>query len=212
MSSEMDIIIKNKYKILKQIGKGGTGNVYLVEEIKNRKKFVLKERLLPEQANLDKYTINEVFFREAEFLCNFELPGIPDIIEVFREKDFVYIAMEYIEGKTLEEIINSSTDPIAEKKAIKWAIEIADILISLDKATDEPLVYRDLKPSNIIITPEEKAILIDFGTIRYYSPEKYTDTFRLGSPGYAAPEQYEGEVRLPPRQMYSVWESYYFRC
>ncbi len=83
--------------------------------------------------------------------------------------------------------------PIPVNKALKWTIEIARILDYLHNSFEAPIVYKDLKPSNIIITPEGMPRLIDFGTSRFYNPEKDSDTHRLGTPGYAAPEQYRGQ-------------------
>jgi len=175
--------------------------VYLVEDIKSREKLVVKERLFLEDTGLNIYTTHEIFFREAELMCQFDHPGLPKVYGVFRENEKAYLVMEYIEGNTLETIINSSEDPVAVEQAVKWTVELAEIISYLHSSFDKPVVYRDLKPSNIIITPEGKEKLIDFGTVRYYNPNKEvdTDTFRLGSPGYAPPEQYEGGGQTTPR-------------
>ncbi|MEQ8225692.1 MAG: serine/threonine-protein kinase, partial [Candidatus Eremiobacterota bacterium] len=109
------------------------------------------------------------------------------------------LTMDYIEGKTLEEIINSSWKPVEKNKAITWTIQIAEIIDYLHNSFQKPLVYRDLKPSNIIIKPEEKPVLVDFGIARYYNPDKSSDTFNYGTPGYAAPEQYKGKGQSTPQ-------------
>jgi len=190
LSLEPGTLLNNMYRVEKILGKGGMGNVYLVE--RDCKKFVIKELMFAEGTVFDPETAREIFFREAEFMAKFDHPGLPKTYGVFSQNERDYITMDYIEGQTLEEIINSSGGPLAEEKAINWAIEIAEIIDYLHNSFHAPVIYRDLKPANIIITPSGKAKLVDFGIARFFNPDKHTDTFRCGSPGYAAPEQYKG--------------------
>lgn len=97
--------------------------------------------------------------------------------------------MEYIKGISLEDIIKGSTGPFEEQKALHLGIQICEILCYLHNLSPEPVIYRDLKPSNIIISEGDTVRLIDFGVARRYDPSKDRDTVRLGTPGYAAPEQ-----------------------
>lgn len=196
---ERGTIVNNMYRVVTMLGKGAMGNVYLVERVKDDKKFVVKELFFTPQAGLDPSSAKEIFFREAEFMAKFDHEGVPGMYGVFIHDGKDYIAMDYIEGKTLEEIINTSEGPINEDDAIKWTVEIASILDYLHNSFHQPVVYRDLKPSNIIITPEGKPKLVDFGIARYYNPDKNTDTFNYGSPGYAAPEQYKGRGQSTPQ-------------
>ncbi|MEQ8186537.1 MAG: serine/threonine-protein kinase [Candidatus Eremiobacterota bacterium] len=190
MSLEPGTILNNIYRVEKILGKGGMGNVYLVD--REGKKFVVKELIFAEGTGFDDETAREIFFREAEFMAKFDHPGLPKTYGVFSQNGRDYITMDYIEGKTLEEIINASKVPLKEEKAIKWAIEIAGIIDYLHNSFHAPVIYRDLKPANIIVTPSGKIKLVDFGIARFFNPDKNTDTFRCGSPGYAAPEQYKG--------------------
>ena len=196
-----DIILNKKYKVIDFLAQGGMSRVYLTEDLEIGSKVVVKERLFSDDTGLDLYTLHEIFFREAEIMCHFDHSGLPKVYEVFRENNNAYLVMEYIKGNTLEEVMNSLEGPVEIEKAVRWTIELADIIYYLHNSFDKPLVYRDLKPSNIIVTEEDKLKLIDFGTVRYYNPnkEKDTDTFRLGSPGYAPPEQYEGGGQTTPR-------------
>jgi len=175
------------------------GNVYLVERIKDDKKFVVKELLFTEKTGMDPDTAREIFFREAEFMVRFKHCGIPAMYGIFSQDGKEYLVMDYVEGRTLEKIIMSAPGPVPEDRAIKWTIELAKILDYLHNSFHTPVVYRDLKPSNIIITPEGSAKLVDFGIARYYNPDKNTDTFSFGSPGYAAPEQYKGKGQSSPQ-------------
>jgi tRNA A-37 threonylcarbamoyl transferase component Bud32 len=191
--------LNNNYRVVKLIGKGAMGNVYLVERIKDDKKLVVKELFFKEQVLPDTSNAKEIFFREAEFMSKFDHPGLPKMYGMFSQDGKEYITMDYIEGRTLEEIINLSEGPLKEGDAIKWTIEIACILDYLHNSFHTPVVYRDLKPSNIIIKPDNRAVLVDFGIVRYYNPDKNTDTFSYGSPGYAAPEQYKGRGQSSPQ-------------
>jgi serine/threonine protein kinase len=190
-------ILHNNYRIKKFLGKGAMGNVYLVEHIKDRREMVVKELVPSPDSKLTEEICHEIFFRESEFISKFNHPGLPEMYGTFRHDGHDYIVMEYIKGQTLEEMIKKSS--IEENKAIRWTVELASILNYLHNSFEKPVVYRDLKPANIMITPQNKVKLIDFGISRYYDPDKDTDTFRLGSPGYAAPEQYKGRGQSRPQ-------------
>ena len=192
-------VLNNIYRVVRLLGKGSMGNVYLAERIKDDKKFVVKELMFSKEASLNPEDAKEIFFREAEFMAKFDHPGIPKIYGVFSQDKRDYLAMDYIEGKTLEEVISSSEGPVDTYLAVKWTASLCKILYYLHNCFKAPIVYRDLKPSNIIITSEDEVKLVDFGIARYYNPDKNTDTFSYGSPGYAAPEQYKGRGQSSPQ-------------
>jgi len=199
MLLETGAVLDDTYRIVKLLGKGAMGNVYMIERIKDDKTFVVKELVFSSETGPEPETAWEIFRREAEFMMKFEHSGIPRMHGTFTQDGREYLIMDFIEGKNLEEIINSSEIPLNEKDAVKWAIELAEIIDYLHNSFHKPVVYRDLKPSNIIITPEGKAKLVDFGIVRYYNPDKNTDTFSYGSPGYAPPEQYKGRGQTTPQ-------------
>ncbi len=199
MLLETGTVLDDTYRIVKLLGKGAMGNVYVIERIKDDKTFVAKELIFSSETGPEPETAWEIFRREAEFMMKFEHPGIPRMHGTFTQDGREYLIMDFIEGKNLEEIINSSELPLNEKDAVKWAIELAEIIDYLHNAFHKPVVYRDLKPSNIIIAPEGKVKLVDFGIVRYYNPDKNTDTFSYGSPGYAPPEQYKGRGQTTPQ-------------
>ncbi|MEQ8221534.1 MAG: serine/threonine-protein kinase [Candidatus Eremiobacterota bacterium] len=199
MALETGTILNNIYRVVRLLGSGAMGNVYLVERIEDDRRFVIKELIFSKACGIDSEMAKEIFFREAEFMVKFKHPGMPKTYGIFTDKELNYLTMDYIEGKTLEEILNSSEKPLTEEKAIKWIGELCEILDYLHNGFNVPVVYRDLKPSNIIITPDEKVKLVDFGIARLYNPDKNTDTFSYGSPGYAAPEQYRGRGQSSPQ-------------
>jgi len=129
MMLETGTVLNNIYRVIKLLGKGGMGNVYLVERIKDDKKFVVKELVFSQETQTDIVTAKEIFFREAEFMAKFSHPGLPNMYGVFSHDGREYLTMDYIEGKTLEEIINSSKEPVEVQQAITWTIKIAEILI-----------------------------------------------------------------------------------
>ncbi len=191
-------VLNNIYRVVNLLGSGSMGNVYLVERIKDDRKFVIKELIFKQGVGIDENTAREIFFREAEFMVKFSHAGLPKMYGIFSQDGNDYLAMDYIEGKTLESILNSG-EKILRDRAVKWTIELADILDYLHNSFHAPIVYRDLKPSNIIIDTGDSAKLVDFGIARYYNPDKNTDTFSYGSPGYAAPEQYKGRGQSTPQ-------------
>jgi serine/threonine-protein kinase len=145
MSLERGTVLNNMYRVVNILGKGGMGNVYLVEREKDDRRFVVKELVITE--GLELHNAREIFFREAEFMAKFNHEGLPGMHGVFTQNGNEYLTMDYIEGDTLEEIINTSSGPLSEDKAIRWAIEIAEIIDYLHNSFHAPIVYRDLKPS-----------------------------------------------------------------
>ena len=190
--------LDNKYRVIKLLGKSSMGNVYLVETMENSKKLVAKELIFYSKTDLAVETAREVFFAEAKFMEQFNHDGLPKMYGTFSENDKEYLVMDYIEGNSLEKIIKHK-GIIEKEKAIKWTLELTDIMSYLHNSFSKPIIHRDLKPSNIIITAGGGVKLVDFGIARYYSPEKETDTFSYGTPGYGAPEQYKGKGQSTPQ-------------
>jgi len=187
------------YDVIRHLGEGTMGTVYLVKRKSDGKELVLKKLIITSTSGLNETSAREIFQRESELLKRFSHHGLPEIYDTFIEDGQDYLVMEYIKGETLEDIINKNQGFFPVDKAIKVAMEIAEILDYLHNSFEAPIVYKDLKPSNIIITPEGKPRLVDFGTSRYYNPDKNSDTHRLGTPGYAAPEQYNKKGQTTPQ-------------
>ena len=185
----------SKYEVIKSLGKGSMGKVFLVK--KNNSFFALKES--PNTNFFEKSNKGKTFSNEAKLLSNIVHPGLPDFYDCFELGTNNYILMEYIEGSSLEDILNEEKGPLREKDVLNWGIHLCEILFYLHTLKPQPVIYRDLKPSNIIITDEGLARLIDFGVSRRYNPGKDRDTERLGTPGYAAPEQYRKKAQSTPR-------------
>ena len=181
-----DIIDKN-YKIISTLGEGAMSRVYLAE--KEKTLYAIKESSTGFSSHEEEKILINSFLRESDLLYNINHPGLPKYYKNFKYNNKMYIVMEYIKGISLEDIIKASVKPPEEKRVLNWGIQLCEILFYLHTMKPESIIYRDLKPSNIIITEGDSLRLIDLGVARHYDPAKDCDTVRLGTPGYAAPEQ-----------------------
>jgi len=193
------------YNIIKTIGAGAMGQVYLAKNnhgiyyaIKESADFSSGE---DKESQLSLKSLQ----KEANLLSCIKHPGLPRYYKSFNNKSRMYVVMEYIEGDTLEKKLEESVKPFSEKRGLSYGIQLCEILFYLHTLSPEPVIYRDLKPANIIITEKNTVRLIDFGVARRYDPKKICDTIRLGTPGYAAPEQYRTKGQSTPRSdIYSL--------
>jgi len=185
-----------KYEIIRPLGSGGMSKVYLAKDHKG-KLYAIKE-MAEFASSVQKEVAVRTFIKEMKILSSLNHPGLPEFHEKFGCRRRLYIAMEYMEGDTLEDIIKSSSTPLSEERVLFWSIQLCEILFYLHTLSPEPVIYRDLKPSNVIIDGKGEVRLVDFGIARYYDPQKNRDTINLGTPGYAAPEQCGLEGRSTP--------------
>ena len=185
---EPGTLLSGKYVIESVIGQGGMSNVYLAHDIRLGKSWAVKE--------ISPYTcshfsqVSETLISEAEILTRLDHPGLPRIVDIFRRDCSVIIVMDYIRGRNMSDLLKER-GPFDEKQVVRWGIELAGVLSYLH-SRNPPIIYRDMKPSNIMIKENGKLVLIDFGTAREYSETGQGDTLCLGTRGYAAPEQYGG--------------------
>lgn len=184
-------VIHDRYTVVKTIGAGAFGTVYLVSDVlKHGDWCAIKELVEVEIPDGERQEAAELFAREAEILKSLSHPGLPGIFDSFTIGDSHYIVMEYIYGETLEEKLKGNHFPFTWEEVLPWAEELCEILLYLHTRMPYQVIFRDLKPSNIIITPHDNVKLIDFGIARLYSPRKVKDTYFMGTPGFSPPEQY----------------------
>ncbi len=181
-------MVDGKYKIEAIVGKGGMSTVYLARHETLGYYRAIKEVKRRDCPCYD--TLKQGLIREISILKKLKHPNLPAIIDIIIEKDLLLIIMEYVEGKTLKEILETE-ESVPEKTVIQWGKQLCDVLLYLHTRVP-PVIYRDLKPSNIILNPAGRLVLIDFGTAREYMQGTAGDTVCLGTRGYAAPEQYGG--------------------
>ena len=182
------MVIDGKYKIIKKCGTGGMSHVYLAVNESSGKLWAIKE--MRKDVSIDAAEAKSSIDREIRILKRLHCPGIPEIADVVYIKDAALIVMDYIEGRTLKEVLESEGAQ-GEMAACGWGIRLCGIFEYLH-GLNPPVIYRDLKPSNVILKDDGTLALIDFGAAREYKAGETEDTVRLGTRGYAAPEQYEG--------------------
>ncbi len=179
-------LIDGKYKILNEIGHGGMSTVYLAINEKANKPWAVKEVRKTDQKEFP--IIHQSLLMEMELLKKLRHPNLPSIVDVIEEKENLLIVMDYIEGNTLEKLLTEQgAQP--QEQVVEWALQLCGVLEYLH--TRKPaVIYRDMKPSNVMLKSDGSVVLIDFGTAREYKEQKMGDTTCLGTQGYAAPEQF----------------------
>lgn len=173
----MDKILFHKYKIIRLIGSGGMGKVWLAEDVHLNQPVVVKE------------SGEEFLVREAAFLKELEHPGLPLIYDCFRQGEKVYLVMEYIEGMSLRQYLDRHRR-VSEEQTLKWAAELCGILRYMHER-HPAVIYRDLKPENIMIRQNGSLKLIDFGGAMQCLSGERKEKFCVGTKGYSPPEQWE---------------------
>lgn len=207
---------KGEYVVEAVLGHGGMGQVFLAShsqvDVPVAIKQVRADEPLPPSVieELDLLLHNKVtptqplqgdfplsggtntdrFLREALLLARLRHPAIPLLYDYFLENGHWYLVMEYVPGSTLSAYIREHA-PLPPLEAANYALQICDVLDYLHKQ-NPPVVFRDLKPANIILHPDGRLMIVDFGIARYFKEGQFNDTTDFGSPGYASPEQYEG--------------------
>lgn len=189
-------VIDDKYEILKLIGQGGMSRVYLAMDKRLNKQWAIKEI---EKRAKDKN--NEVVIQsaiaEANLIKQLDHPAIVRIVDIIDNGDVIYIIEDYIEGETLSSVLETQgAQP--QELVIEWAMQICEALEYLH-TRKPPIIYRDMKPANVMIKPDGNIKVIDFGIAREYKDQSLADTVSLGTKGYAAPEQFGGKGQTDAR-------------
>jgi serine/threonine protein kinase len=197
-------LLHGRYLILAPIGSGGMGEVYLAKDLRlEGKLWAIKE---------SKLDINyQQFMDEAKILGSLEHPFLPKIVDYFPPTDngYSYLVMDYIKGETLAEIFEQNSRMIPFSSVMKYMLQITELLHYLHHQPS-PIVYRDLKPSNIMIDEKDNVRIIDFGIARNYKLGKTQDTVPLGTVGFAAPEQFQHTQTDHRADIYSLGAMVYY--
>lgn len=196
-------VLYDRYKIIGQLGGGGQGAVYQARDLnfpEARRLVAIKEMLVTaSDPNIRQQTMN-TFQREGNILATLAHPAIPKIYDFFDQNERAYLAMEYINGRDLEAIL-VKTKKLPMKKIIEWAIDLCDVLHYLHGHQPEPIIFRDMKPANVMIDSLGKVRLIDFGIAKIFVSG--LPQTMIGTEGYSAPEQYKGKAN-PLSDVYSL--------
>lgn len=187
-------IIGGRYRVVKPLGGGGMKLVYLAEDLRLAARRCALAEVIDNFTNSDaQRQAIEAFQREADMLARLNNEHIPRVFDRFSEQNHHYLVMEYVDGSTLEEEIKRTGGRLAEPRVIDIALQILDTLAYLH-GLEPPVIYRDLKPSNVMMMANGQAKLIDFGIARHFQPQQ--NATMIGTQGYAPPEQYRGKVEL----------------
>ena len=192
---EIGSVLDGKYKILNKIGQGGMSVVYLAMNEKANKQWAIKE--VRKDGRQDIEVVKQNLIAETDILKKLSHPNLPSIIDVIDADDSFLIVMDYIEGNSLSHAIKEN-GPQPQAYVIEWAKQLCDVLGYLH-SRKPPIIYRDLKPANIMLRPNGEISLIDFGTAKEFMNDNVEETSCLGTRGYAAPEQYGGRGRTDAR-------------
>ena len=205
---ELGKTLQERYRVVRFLGRGGMGFVYLCEDLRlPGKHWALKEMILHDPGVAEQ--VRDSFIREAQFLAGLRHRSLPTIVDVFTSSNRQYLVMEFIEGETLAQRVESQGIP-SDSLALSWALELAQVLDYLHRQ-DRPIIFRDLKPENIMINEEGHIKVIDFGLARHFEPGKRRDTQASGTVGYAPPEQWEDSGQSDGRSdIYSLAATLYF--
>lgn len=203
---EIGALVDEKYKILDELGHGGMCTVYLAINEKANKLWAIKEVRKSYDKNFE--ILKQSLIAETDLLKKLTHPNLPSIVDIINSDENFLIVMDYIEGITLEKLL-SEEGVQPQEKVVGWALQLCDVLNYLH-TLPVPIIYRDMKPSNIMLKSNGNVVLIDFGTAREFKDTKESDTTCLGTRGYAAPEQFGGMGQSDARtDIYSLGATMY---
>ena len=189
--TEIGTVIDGKYEILREIGRGGMSIVYLAMDTHLNKQWAVKEIRKKGSGKKDEIVVNSLL-AEANMMKKLDHPALPRIVDIIDNGITIYVVMDYIEGESLDKILNEYGVQ-SEELVIGWAKQLCDALSYLH-GQKPPIIYRDMKPANVMLKPEGNVKIIDFGIAREYKELSLADTTVLGTKGYAPPEQYSGQT------------------
>lgn len=204
--SPQSLLHNGRYLILKQVGKGGMAAVYKAHDLHLKQRTVaIKEMSQQGLSGQELQKAVDAFIHEAELLARLKHQNLPHIYEQFEDRGRRYLVMEFIEGETLEDrlaTIHQRSDHLPLAQTLSIARQLCIVLEYLH-SQQPPVIFRDLKPANIMLNKQQQIYLIDFGIARLFKPGQSKDTTALGSPGYAPPEQYR-QATSPRSDIYSL--------
>ena len=196
---------KYQYQVKRLVGGGGMAWVYQVERLsagvaqdaQTPSLWALKELRPQTQDPEAQVHARTLFNQEAAILSQLSHPNLPEVIDFFEDQGRAYLVMEFIWGESLEKRIEQAQSPLMERQVLAWAVQICQVLEYLH-SRQPPIIFRDLKPSNVMVNNANTIKLVDFGIARTYKENKLQDTIALGSENYAAPEQW-GQAQTDAR-------------
>lgn len=196
-------MLQDRYEVQDVVGMGGMGAVYRSRDtnFKAIRLVAVKEMITQVTDSLIRKNIYKIFEREANILATLRHPSIPRIYDYFIVKDRAYLVLEYVHGKNLEQLLTETDNFFPEEQLLSWAVEICDVMEYLHSYKPEPIIFRDIKPSNIMVSLQGHISVVDFGIAKVFeSDQKNT---MVGTQGYSPPDQYRGEA-TPKVDIYAL--------
>jgi len=206
------VTLQRRYQIEKLIASGGMGNVYLAVHTRLRKHVAVKELLKVTDTLEKQRQFEEQFNHEAQLLGGLDHRNLASVSDYFEERGHHYLVMEYVDGRTLAQVVELAPRPISERRVLIWAEELLDVLNYLHTQSP-PVIVRDLKPDNIMLSSTDRHLrLIDFGIAKLLDPSKGTQPIvkGMGTEAYAPLEQYGGAPTDARSDLYSLGGTLYF--
>ncbi|HSM58757.1 MAG TPA: serine/threonine-protein kinase [Candidatus Sulfomarinibacteraceae bacterium] len=197
-------MLQERYRIVGTLGVGGFSSVYQARDMRfsNATKLcAVKEMVNMAPDPKIRAMATRAFEREASILATLDHPAVVNVYDYFSEADRSYLVLEFIRGKDLESLINEETAFFSQEQVLEWALQISDVLTYLHNHKPDPVVFRDVKPSNVMLDPHGRIRLIDFGIAKLFQSEEKNTT--IGTEGYAPPEQYRG-LASPAGDVYGL--------
>ena len=184
-------VLQDRYVVMQKLGQGGMGAVYRAGDRRlSTVNWAVKEMSQSAISGpLERQQAHDAFRHEAELLAALNHPNLPRVTDHFEQGGKVYLVMEYVPGETLLSFLMREGLPQPQARVFEWARQLCDALDYLHTQIP-PIIFRDLKPANIMLTPNGQVKLIDFGIARLFKPGQAKDTQAFGTVGYSAPEQY----------------------
>lgn len=206
-----DALLKHRYHLLSLIGKGGFGAVYKAQDTQFNNRLVAIKEMSREHLTMEElHEATEAFKSEAQILAGLMHPNLPRIYDQFNEGGRWYLVMDFIDGETLSDYLKrTGARYLSVSETLEIGLQLCGVLSYLH-SRQPPVIFRDLKPENIMRTPEGQLFLIDFGIARHFKLGQAKDTTALGSPGYAAPEQYGKAQTTASADIYSLGATLHF--
>jgi serine/threonine protein kinase len=201
-------LLYNRYRVMQKLAQGGQSAVYLVlDTLNGNTQRAVKEMSEAHLGPLERDKAVNDFLREADMLRSLDHPALAKVFDRFVDNHKHYLVMEYVRGHNLEDELIDTGHALEWERVLSWGITLSDVLAYLHSRTP-PIIYRDLKPANVMLQPDGTIKLIDFGIARWLHPMRTHDTSKLGTDGYAPLEQYN--ARSEPRSdLYALGASLY---
>jgi outer membrane protein assembly factor BamB/tRNA A-37 threonylcarbamoyl transferase component Bud32 len=197
-------LLQDRYRILEVVGAGGMSTVYKAQDLRFRqvtRLCAVKEMLNLTNDPTARSRSLRNFEREASLLATLAHPAIPQVYDYFTEGDHSYLVLEFIHGKNLLAVLDETPGFLPESRVVSWALQLCEVLIYLHSHQPQPIVFRDIKPSNIMVDDKNRIRLVDFGIAKVFQGEQKGTM--IGTEGYSPPEQYRG-VADPRVDIYSL--------